>query len=82
MNDLREHGACTLADDACTTCGDVAVPVRVLAATDVLAVCEDRTGQRAEIALAFVGPVAAGDVLMAHAGVALTNVSRAQAQRR
>jgi hydrogenase expression/formation protein HypC len=80
MDSLREHGACTLADDACTSCGDVAVPVRVLAATSGLALCEDRTGQRARIALDFVGPVTIDDVLMVHAGVALTKISRVEMQ--
>lgn len=71
MTDLTDYGSCTLDDDGCSTCGDVAVPVRVVALGDGMAVCEDRLGQRADVATAFVSDVAPGDVLLVHMGVAI-----------
>lgn len=75
MADLSAYGSCILQDGACSTCGDVAVPVRVVQLAGAgSALCEDRSGARAEIALEFVGPVISGDVLMTHAGVALAKI--------
>lgn len=75
MADLTAYGSCTLDDDGCTTCGDVGVPVRVVALKpDGVAVCEDRLGQRAEIATAFAPDAAPGDVLLVHMGVAIAHL--------
>ena len=82
MTDLARYGACTLAEPGpaqtghgCTTCGDVAVPVRVVALQPGgTALCEDRAGARAEVATAFTPDAAPGDVLLVHAGVALARV--------
>ena len=75
MTDLSAYGPCTLDDDGCTTCGDVAVPVRVVERpADDLAVCEDRTGARAEVATAFTPEAAPGDVLLVHMGVAIARL--------
>jgi hydrogenase expression/formation protein HypC len=41
------------------------------------ALCEDRLGQRALIATDFVAPVAPGDVLLVHLGVAIARVEEA-----
>ncbi len=77
MADLSDFGTCTLDDDGCTTCGDVAVPVRVVALrADGFAECEDRTGERAEIATAFTPDVSPGDVLLVHMGVAIACVQQ------
>ena len=56
--------------DACITCGDVAVEARVVAVDRHTATIE-RDGAREEIAVDLVEPVAVGDVLLCHAGVAL-----------
>lgn len=69
--DLRDYGACTLDQDGCLTCGDVAIPVRVLEVTGAEARCEDRSRARALIAVDFVPDVRRGDVLLVHLGVAI-----------
>lgn len=75
MTDLSRYGACTLDDDGCATCGDVGIPVRVIRLLDEhRALCEDRTGQRAEIATDFTPEAACSDVLLVHMGVALARM--------
>ena len=70
--DLTRYGACTLDDDGCTTCGDTAVPVRVVRLLDDgFALCIDRTGKTAAVATAFTPDAAPGAVLLVHMGVAL-----------
>ena len=59
-----------LLDDACITCGDVAVEARVLSIRNGTAVIE-KDGLREEIAVDLVDEVAVGDTLLCHAGVAL-----------
>jgi hydrogenase expression/formation protein HypC len=76
MTELLRYGACTLDQDGCATCGDVAIPVRVVAVNEGGAVCEDRLGQRAEIAVDFVSDVRPGDVLLVHMGVAIARVEQ------
>jgi hydrogenase expression/formation protein HypC len=62
--------------DACITCGDVAVPMRVVRVDDgrELALCEDLAGRRATVETALVSPVVAGDRVLVHAGTALQRV--------
>ena len=56
----------------CITCGDVAVPMRVIEVDDArgLALCEAAGGERStvEIALVDAGP---GDDVLVHAGTAI-----------
>lgn len=61
----HEHG--------CITCGDEAVPMRVVRidAARLLALCEAEDGQRSSVEIALVEPVGAGDRLLVHAGTAL-----------
>lgn len=74
-DELRAYGACTLEDDGCTTCGDVGIPVRVVRRTgEGRALCEDRTGARAEVATAFTPEAREGDVLMVHMGTSIALV--------
>jgi hydrogenase expression/formation protein HypC len=80
--DLTHYGLCTLDQDGCLTCGDVAVPVRVLAVAEHEAVCEDRLGQRATVAVDFIPGVAAGDVLLVHLRVAIARVGDDQSSVR
>jgi hydrogenase maturation factor len=63
-------------DRHCITCGDDGVPMTVVLVDDAraLALCEDEAGQRASVEVALVGPVAAGDALLVHAGTALTRL--------
>jgi hydrogenase maturation factor len=59
--------------DHCITCGDDGVPMRVLRLDDErgLALCADDAGARHTVETALVAPVAPGDELLVHAGVAL-----------
>jgi hydrogenase assembly chaperone HypC/HupF len=60
-------------EDVCITCGDHAVPMRVLRIDDarMLALCEDEDGERSTVEIALVEPVHDGDRLLVHAGTAL-----------
>lgn len=66
------------ADARCATCSDEGVPMRVVEsrAADGLANCVDANGRGWEIQIELVGPVAAGDELLVHAGVALARLDR------
>ncbi len=59
-----------LLDDACITCGDVAVAARVVSVGERSAVVE-LDGAREEVASDLVDAVVVGDMLLCHAGVAL-----------
>lgn len=72
--ELEFYGSCTLDQDGCVTCGDVAVPVRVLEITGSDALVEDRTGQRATVAVDFFPHIHAGDTLLVHMGVAIARL--------
>ena len=60
-------------DSHCITCGDEALPLRVLEIDDrrELALCESEDGSRTSVEIALVTPVARGDVLLVHAGTAI-----------
>jgi hypothetical protein len=64
-----------LLDDACITCGDVAVEARVVAVRNGTAVIE-KDGLREEVAVELIDGVGIGDVLLCHAGVALEKLPR------
>jgi hydrogenase expression/formation protein HypC len=74
--DLLLPGACTLDHDGCVVCSDTGIPVRVLSVEEDDALCEDRAGNRAQIAVELVSPVRVGEVLLTHGGVAIGRVSR------
>jgi D-sedoheptulose 7-phosphate isomerase len=59
-----------LLDDACITCGDVAVQAQVVALTNGTATIE-KEGAREDVAIDLVEGVEVGDQLLCHAGVAL-----------
>jgi hydrogenase maturation factor len=60
----------------CVTCGDDGVPMRVMRVDEVrgLALCAHEDGSRETVETALVDPVARGDVLLVHAGTALTRL--------
>ena len=62
---------------SCITCGDVAVPMRVMRVDDDrrLALCENDCGERESVETALVEPVEPGDTLLVHAGTALTRMA-------
>ena len=70
---LTDH--CTLDHDGCVVCSDAGIPVRVLSVEGDDALCEDRVGNRAQIAVELVSPVRAGEVLLTHGGVAIGRIS-------
>jgi hydrogenase expression/formation protein HypC len=65
-------GACTL--DHCVVCSDAGIPVRVVSVEGDDALCEDRVGNRAQIAVELVAPVEVEEVLLTHGGVAIGRI--------
>lgn len=65
--------ACSLVD-GCLVCGDVAVPVTVVEASEPDALCEDRNGRRGTVGVELVAPTAAGERLLVHGGVAISRL--------
>jgi hydrogenase expression/formation protein HypC len=65
--------------DHCITCGDDGVPMRVLRidAERGLALCVDDDGDKSTVEIALVEPVAPGDSVLVHAGVALVTLEEA-----
>ncbi len=65
-------------DGGCITCGDAAIPLRVVA-LDVgrdLALCADEDDRRETVEIALVHPVAVGDELLVHAGTAIASLEK------
>jgi hydrogenase assembly chaperone HypC/HupF len=64
----------------CITCADEGIEMRVLSlAADGLAACVDAGGRQDEVETALVAPVAAGDLVLVHAGVAIARLEREEA---
>ncbi|GAC1318685.1 MAG: hypothetical protein NVSMB25_08440 [Thermoleophilaceae bacterium] len=65
----------------CITCGDEAIPLRVIRADPGrgLALCQRDDGERTTVETALVAPVAPDDVLLVHAGTAIAHAERAGA---
>ncbi len=64
-------------DPHCITCGDEAVPLRVLRVDRrrELALCEGEDGAHMSVEIALVAPVTRGDVLLVHAGTAIARAA-------
>ena len=81
---VRVHGDGRAADPLCApeagciTCGDVALPLEVVAVDRPrgLALCRDAKGRTETVEIALVLPVEAGDELLVHAGTAIGRLSR------
>jgi hydrogenase maturation factor len=67
------------APEHCVTCGDDGVPMRVVRVDEQreLALCQDAAGERRTVEVALVEHACAGDVLLVHAGTALTRLESA-----
>jgi hydrogenase maturation factor len=65
--------------DHCITCSDEGVPMRVLKldADRGLALCVDGDGDHSTVETGLIEPVAAGDSVLVHAGVALLRLEAA-----
>ncbi len=61
----------------CITCGDTAVPLRVVEVEDdpTLALCTDADGARETVETSLVGDVREGMTLLVHAGVAIQQLA-------
>ena len=59
------------AEEHCITCGDEGIPMRVIELRAGITVCTDHDQARHQIAIDLVEPVAIGDELLVHAGVAI-----------
>ncbi len=55
----------------CITCADEGIVMRVLARDGTGARCESADGVQADVALDLVSPVAPGEKILVHAGVAI-----------
>ena len=67
-------GNCTLDHDGCVVCSDAGIPVRVISIEGDDALCEDAASNQTEIAVELVKPIAVGEVLLTHGGVAIGKV--------
>ena len=63
-----------VAPETCHTCGDVAVEARVVQVAGDTALVEVQ-GAHESVAIELVAPVAPGDVLLCHAGIAIRKVA-------
>ena len=63
----------------CITCGDDGVPMTVVRIDELrgLALCAHEDGTKETVETALVDPVAPGDMLLVHAGTALTRLESA-----
>lgn len=62
-----------VAPDRCITCSDEGLPMRVaeLPRVDGIAICTDEAGAVHEVAVDLLEPLAIGDEILVHAGVAI-----------
>ena len=58
----------------CVTCSDEGIVMRVIELRDGNAVCADELRQRHRIAVDLIEPVAVGDEVLVHAGVAIRHL--------
>jgi hydrogenase maturation factor len=64
----------------CVTCSDEGVEMRVAEpGDDGIAICVDAAGARHEVMVDLVAPLAAGDGVLVHAGVAIARTAEAAA---
>jgi hydrogenase maturation factor len=78
MSDARAIDRCD-AEGHCITCSDEALAMRVLEASDEgVALCAGEDGAPAEVMVDLIGDVSPGDMVLVHAGVALTLTGEAR----
>jgi hydrogenase maturation factor len=70
-----------LAAHGCITCGDEAVAMLVVKVDPErgLALCSDPDGERSSVEITLVEPVLCGEMLLVHAGTALTRAAESEA---
>ena len=62
------------ADGHCVTCSDEGIAMTVVALTRGGARCRDDSGVDQRVEIELVAPVASGDRVLVHAGVAIANL--------
>ncbi|MBA3495992.1 MAG: HypC/HybG/HupF family hydrogenase formation chaperone [Gemmatimonadales bacterium] len=78
MTHAGQAAACA-AGESCITCSDQGVVLHVLhVMADGIGRCADEGGRVEEIDLTLIDGVAEGDIVLAHAGVALVRIRREQ----
>lgn len=76
MTGADDAARCSVEDPGCLTCGDVAVPLTVVSIDAVGdSRCVDDDGRAEVVATDLVGPVAPGDRVLVHAGVAIARIT-------
>ena len=72
-------GGDTCGSQHCVTCGDDGVPMQVVRVDEIrgLALCEQADGTRATVEIALIDTVETRDILLVHAGTALTRLEHA-----
>jgi hydrogenase maturation factor len=80
MSDLGFGARCAPEGGHCITCGDEGIVMRVIEVRDGNAVCADETRARHRVAVELVEPVAVGDELLVHAGVAIRHLGEVLAR--
>jgi hydrogenase maturation factor len=65
---------CVAEDAHCVTCSDEGIEMTVVAMTQCGAQCRDPEGIDQRVEVELVEPVAIGEVLLVHAGVAIANL--------
>ncbi len=70
----RSVAECRVGEEHCITCSDEGIAMRVMELSDGLAVCADGDRARHRVATDLVEPVAIGDELLVHAGVAIQHL--------
>jgi len=68
---------CTTDDVHCITCSDEGIEMTVVELTQCGAQCRDPAGIDQRVEVDLVEPVAIGEVLLVHAGVAIANLGGA-----
>jgi hydrogenase maturation factor len=72
-------GHCQTDEQHCITCSDAGTVMTVLERETGLAVCTDDAGERHRVATDLVEPVAIGDRVLVHAGVAIGHLEAVDA---
>jgi hydrogenase maturation factor len=77
---VADASAAVCGEQHCITCGDDGDPMTVVQVDRVrgLALCSDENGTRSTVETALVEPVAAGELLLVHAGTAIARIAQGE----
>ncbi|MEA2161733.1 MAG: HupF/HypC family [Solirubrobacteraceae bacterium] len=77
MIDAADATACRVGDAHCITCSDEGIAMRVIELRGANVLCRDELTAEHVVAADLVWPVAPGDALLVHAGVAIRRLEEA-----